>query len=103
MGILDSIFGNFQQSDKVKEMLQDGSSIIDVRTVGEFQGGHVAGSVNYPLQDLEKYMGKIKKLDKAPVLCCASGNRSGQAARFLKSKGIDCINGGSWRSVNSLV
>ena len=31
---------------------------------------------------------------------CASGNRSGQATRFLKEHGVDCSNGGSWLDVN---
>jgi rhodanese-related sulfurtransferase len=34
------------------------------------------------------------------VLCCASGNRSGQATYFLQAQGIDCENGGSWLDVN---
>ena len=35
------------------------------------------------------------------ILCCASGNRSGQATYFLQSQGMDSVyNGGSWLDVN---
>lgn len=75
-------------------------TIVDVRTPAEFMGGHVAGSINIPLQEIEARLGEIKNLQQPLVLCCASGNRSGQATYFLKSIGIDCMNGGSWLDVN---
>ena len=70
--------------------------IIDVRTPSEFQGGHVAGSINIPLQEVQSKLEVIKSMDQPIILCCASGNRSGQATNFLKSRGVDCENGGSW-------
>lgn len=70
--------------------------IIDVRTPEEFSAGHVQGSINIPLQDIPYQVQKIKTIKQPLVLCCASGNRSGQAAVFLKNQGIDCENGGSW-------
>jgi rhodanese-related sulfurtransferase len=98
-------FGMFgtDTSGAVKELLDKGAVIIDVRTPGEFQGGHVAGSKNYPLQDLPNKVDELKKINKPLVLCCASGNRSGQAAGFLKSRGIECENGGGWMQVNNMV
>ncbi|MBK7148682.1 MAG: rhodanese-like domain-containing protein [Bacteroidetes bacterium] len=75
-------------------------TIIDVRTPGEFMGGHVAGSINIPLQEIPDRVEEIKTLTQPIVLCCASGNRSGQATHFLKQHGIDCSNGGSWLEVN---
>jgi phage shock protein E len=75
-------------------------SIIDVRTPGEFMGGHVAGSINIPLQEIPDRLDEIKAMKGEIVLCCASGNRSGQATAYLKSQGIACENGGSWFEVN---
>jgi phage shock protein E len=75
-------------------------TIIDVRTRAEFSGGHVANSLNIPLQEIQQRLEEIKKMPQPIVLCCASGNRSGQATSFLKSIGIDCENGGSWLDVN---
>lgn len=76
-------------------------TIIDVRTPGEFMGGHVAGSVNIPLQELPTRFEEVKSLPQPIILCCASGNRSGQAMMYLRSLGIQCENGGSWLDVNN--
>jgi phage shock protein E len=80
--------------------MQDKPTIIDVRSYGEFMGGHVAGSINIPLQEITQRLDEIKALPKPVILCCASGNRSGQAAAFLNHHGIVCENGGSWLRVN---
>jgi rhodanese-related sulfurtransferase len=77
--------------------------IIDVRTRGEYMGGHVADSINIPLDEIPQNVARIKKMNKTIVLCCASGNRSGQATNYLKQQGLsDVHNGGSWTDVNYL-
>jgi phage shock protein E len=76
------------------------ATIVDVRTPGEFSGGHVAGSINIPLQDIQARLSDLKALAAPLILCCASGGRSGQAAYFLSQQGIECYNGGSWLDVN---
>lgn len=75
-------------------------TIIDVRTPAEFQGGHVAGSINIPLQEVQARLEEIKAMQQPIILCCASGARSGSAASFLKSVGVNCENGGGWMEVN---
>lgn len=75
-------------------------TIVDVRTPAEFMGGSVSGSINIPLQEVEQRIDEIKALPKPLILCCASGARSGQAANFLNSRGIECENGGGWMEVN---
>ena len=75
-------------------------TIIDVRSHEEFMGGHVADSINIPLQTIPERIEELKSLTMPLVLCCASGNRSGQAQHFLSQHGLDCYNGGSWLDVN---
>jgi len=75
-------------------------TIVDVRTHEEFMGGHVAGSINIPLGEIQTRIEEIENLKMPLILCCASGNRSGQAQHYLSQKGIDCYNGGSWLDVN---
>ncbi|MES2587903.1 MAG: rhodanese-like domain-containing protein [Bacteroidota bacterium] len=75
-------------------------TIIDVRTKEEFMGGHVVGSINIPLQEIQQRLSEIKNLNQPLVLCCASGARSGQATQFLSQQGIECYNAGSWLDVN---
>lgn len=81
--------------------MENKGTIIDVRTPGEYMGGHVAGSINIPLQEITARVSEIKAMAQPIVLCCASGNRSGQATAFLKQNGIECSNGGSWLEVNA--
>ncbi len=84
----------------IAELIKSGkATIIDVRTPAEFMGGHVAGSINIPLQEVPARLDEFKNMQHI-VLCCASGNRSGQATRFLQSNGIECENAGSWLDVN---
>lgn len=77
-------------------------TIIDVRTTAEFMGGHVAGSINIPLNEIPANVEKIRTMAQPVILCCASGNRSGQAMMYLKNLGIECENGGSWLQVNAM-
>jgi phage shock protein E len=101
MGLLNMLFGNGVGA--AKELLEKGAIVIDVRSPGEFSGGHVAGSKNIPLPKIESKIKEIKKLNKPVVACCASGMRSGQAADILKRNGIEAVNGGSWTRVNAMV
>jgi rhodanese-related sulfurtransferase len=75
-------------------------TIIDVRTPQEFRGGHVAGSINIPLQEIPQRVKEIRQFNQPVILCCASGGRSGQATQFLSGHQIECVNGGSWMDVN---
>lgn len=75
-------------------------TIVDVRTFEEFTGGNVMGSKNIPLNEIPARLEEIKNLEMPLILCCASGNRSGQATAFLKAQGVECYNGGSWFDVN---
>ena len=85
----------------IEQILKSGKgTIVDVRTPGEFMGGNVAGSMNIPLNEVPARVDEFKKLEAPVILCCASGNRSGQAAHFLSSQGVDCVNGGPWTDVN---
>ncbi len=74
-------------------------TIIDVRTPAEFMGGNVIGSLNIPLQIIIEHVDEIKQMKEPIIFCCASGNRSGQAAHYFKSLGVNCENVGSWMEV----
>ena len=78
-------------------------TIIDVRSPAEFAGGHVKGSSNIPLQEVPARVEDLRNMPQPLILCCASGNRSGQAAHFLQSQGIACENGGSWQAVHARI
>ena len=91
---------NTQTMDLYKLIQKKDCSIVDVRTRAEYSGGHAEGSVNIPLQELQQRFEEFTTMKGPVVLCCASGGRSGQATVWLMSKGIECVNGGSWLDIN---
>lgn len=99
MGIFDFLKIGSKSKEKINDALARGGVIVDVRSPAEFQSGHVKGSMNIPLGDLESRAGKLKKMNKPIVLCCASGMRSGSGVGVLQKQGIECYNGGGWRSL----
>jgi rhodanese-related sulfurtransferase len=75
--------------------------ILDVRSKGEFQGGHIKGSINISVDSLNSNLNKLKK-DKPIITCCASGMRSANAKSILKSNGFkEVYNGGGWSSLQN--
>ncbi|MDI9309642.1 MAG: rhodanese-like domain-containing protein [Limnohabitans sp.] len=95
MGLLD-LLGLGSKTGEIKNFIERGAVIIDVRTTGEYASGHIKGSKNIPLDQIQGKVHEIKKLNKPIIACCRSGARSGQATSFLKQNGIECINGGGW-------
>ena len=79
-------------------LIKEGAQIIDVRSKEEFNGGHIEGSLNIPLQELPRQLIRIKKA-KPVIVCCASGVRSSSAKDLLKTQGYKVSNGGSWTSL----
>lgn len=97
-GFLKKLFAPAPRVD-LGELIANGATIVDVRTPGEYRSGHVKGSVNIPLDQLQKNLKKISK-SKPVITCCASGNRSGSAKSILKANGFaEVHNGGSWMSL----
>jgi len=93
MGLLTNLFG---KSVDYSALVRGGAIIIDVRSPGEFAGGHIKGSKNIPLQELPKKLNSLPK-DKVIITCCASGMRSASAKNTLKSNGFKEVhNGGGW-------
>lgn len=82
-----------------QQLIRSGAIILDVRTKGEFQGGHLKNAISIPLQDLQNQLNKLDK-QKPIITCCASGMRSASAKSILRSHGFSEVhNGGSWRSL----
>lgn len=101
LNILKNFLG-MSQGPTAKELLAEGALIVDVRSPGEFAGGHVPGALNIPLDRLASGISRIASQDQAIVTCCASGMRSASAAALLRSEGYSKVaNGGPWRSVKA--
>lgn len=58
--------------------------ILDVRTKGEFESGHIPKAKNIPVQQLSARINELNKFKDTPILVhCASGGRSPSAVKAL--------------------
>lgn len=90
-------------SDVLREIINSGAYLVDVRTPGEFSSGSAKGAVNIPLDSISKHLGKFAG-KKNTVVFCRSGNRSSQAKRILEQNGISNVSdGGTWQNVQQLL
>jgi phage shock protein E len=86
-------------SAEIKEYLDKEAIVLDVRTLEEWNEGHVEGAKHIVLTVVPSEIEQIKSWGKPIIAVCRSGGRSGQAAQFLTQNGIDVINGGPWQNV----
>lgn len=96
MGFFGNIFKSPAKAE-LKEKIQNGALLLDVREVAEYRSGHAKGSVNIPLFLLPTEMDKLDR-NKPIVVVCLSGGRSAQAVNLLKNQGFEAYNGGGWQS-----
>ncbi|WP_038045985.1 rhodanese-like domain-containing protein [Thermus caliditerrae] len=80
--------GSYQNvgPEELYRALESGAVVVDVRTPQEFAAGHVPGAINLPVEAIASWADQVPK-DKPVYLYCRSGNRSRQAAEYLKKKG----------------
>ena len=63
-----------------------------IRTPEEYRGGHVPGSRNLPLQQIEKITSVAEKKETPLFVYCQSGARSRQAVSLLQRMGYENVN-----------
>ena len=98
---IKNLFGMGPKVDYA-ELVKKGAIILDVRSKGEFNGGHIKGAINIPVDSLGSNLGKLKDKKKPIITCCASGMRSASAKGILKSNGYEEVhNGGGWMSLQN--
>ncbi len=101
MSFLKNLFGG--KKDELTRLIENDARIVDVRTAKEFATGHIPGAINIPVQELDNHIQEILDWNEPVIFCCASGMRSAKATSRLKTKGLDCINGGGWARLKKLL
>ena len=92
----------FKKPDRnIKEFIEDGAIIIDVRTESEFKSGNIKNSINVPLKDLMYRVNEFSK-EKKYITVCAVGMRAESAKKFFEKKGFQVLNGGRWSNIKDL-
>jgi len=85
--------------------LKNGALVIDVRSPGEFNSGHLPAAINIPLDKIETALPRrVKDKNQIVLLHCLSGARSGMAKDKLKSLGYaNAFNLGSYARAQNIV
>lgn len=104
------LFYLFKRSGQIDEAaarahLKDGAMIIDVRTAGEFNSGHLPTAINLPLDQIESSVPRrVKDKSKILLLHCHSGMRSSAAKKKLNAMGyVNAFNLGSYGRASRIV
>lgn len=84
--------GERESPEAVVAAIEAGAPVIDVRSEGEFAGGHVAGArhVNVLDPDFRERVSDLDR-DQTVYLYCASGARSGRAAKVMEDMGFERV------------
>ena len=77
--------------DQLAAAHSGGAQVVDVREPDEYVTGHVAGAVLIPMGQVVARVGELTR-DGPVYIVCASGQRSGKAAQWYRSQGIDARN-----------
>lgn len=76
--------------DKVRDLVENGAYIIDVRERIEFEKGHIKGAINIPLSQLRERINEIPKYETV-YLHCRTGQRSYNAVLALQNLGYNNV------------
>ncbi len=66
--------------------VEQGAVIMDVRTIKEYQQGHIESAINIPVEEISKSLARVPK-KRVLVVYCQSGSRSSYAAKILTKNG----------------
>jgi cysteine synthase/rhodanese-related sulfurtransferase len=81
------------EHEEAARLVRDGALLLDVRTPGEYDSGHIAEAVNVPLQAIQA--GPVQGLpadkSKQIVTICGVGKRSMAALQLLKGQGYERV------------
>ncbi|MCX6864615.1 MAG: rhodanese-like domain-containing protein [Verrucomicrobia bacterium] len=85
--------------------LNKGALVIDVRSSGEFNAGHLSTAINIPLDEIDTALPRrVKDKNQVLLLHCQSGMRSGVAVKKLKGMGYtNVFNLGSFSRAKEIV
>lgn len=86
---------NTSSALSIRNMIDKGALVVDVRTPGEFSDKSYPEAINIPLAVLPTKLYKLESKDRSIVLYCLSGARSARGARYLQKIGFtNVVNAG---------
>ena len=82
---------NNYSCDDIRECLQNGARLLDVRTTDEHNNGALPNAVNIPLHILPMLADEHLNQDEQIFIYCRSGGRAFMAEKILKNMGYQNI------------
>ena len=91
------ILSHFQTIDAKQALVllekDDNVTLLDVRTIEEYKGGHLREATLIPVNELAQNIGMLKaSKSKQIIVYCRSGSRSVSASRILEENGFTPLN-----------
>jgi rhodanese-related sulfurtransferase len=77
--------------DDARDLADAGAVVLDVREADEWQAGHVEGALWIPMGELAGRQDELPG-DRALVVICRTGSRSGRVVGALVQAGYDAVN-----------
>ncbi|MGB5278031.1 MAG: rhodanese-like domain-containing protein [Gammaproteobacteria bacterium] len=76
--------------DEIRELVENGGQLIDVRSNQEFIQGALKHAINMPVESVPHFAETIDR-NKPVMLYCVSGMRANVVKRFLESLGFNYV------------
>jgi len=77
--------------DELSDAIEAGRPVVDVREHDEWESGHISGALLVPMTEVVARVNEVRRPGPVYVVC-ATGARSGRAAQWYRSQGIDARN-----------
>ncbi|HEY3450873.1 MAG TPA: rhodanese-like domain-containing protein [Myxococcales bacterium] len=77
-----------ERGEEARRLVDNGAQVVDVRTPGEYEAGHVEGAVNISVVELKDRLKELGPRDRTVIVYCRSGHRSAAAAGILRGAGF---------------
>jgi phage shock protein E len=88
----------------IKSIKEKKGTLLDVRSLMEFEQNHIPGAINVPLDTIQTNIKQISALPKPIIIYCLSGGRSSIATGLLQQNGLkEIFNGGGIFTLNNII
>ncbi len=88
MSLFDNIFKKADINTEVEKIKSiDGAMLLDVRDKDEYGAGHIPGSINIPVKEIQNVIESISDLNTPVFVYCLSGARASRAVQIMKTLG----------------
>ena len=78
------------QWGQVNDLVADGWTVVDVRSKGEFDRGHIPNSINISIDEMRERINEVPK--EKILVTCQVGQRGHAATRLLREMGYNAVN-----------